>query len=124
MQTLVALALMGGTTGLALAGSTGVASAGDRGQEIRITFSYTTWGAVDSIEVTGTNQNGVVPPPWWGVAAETQVTTGWWWSGPVTIRVTYCGTEVYTTRQVVPTDYSSNVYPLPTITLPEVCWGG
>jgi hypothetical protein len=117
--------------GLSVAGfvvPTSSALAGTNGQEIRVTFVGPGAASVTEVTIKGHNQ-GAQKVTWYGIAPSSnhsETTNGWWWAGPVSIVTNYdeygepgCRTHTVT-NTVIPTDYSSNVFPV-TIPLEAEC---
>jgi hypothetical protein len=120
--------------GLTVAGFVVPASsafAGTNGQQIRVTFVGPAASSVNTVTIKGRNQRAQ-KATWYGAAPasnHSETTTGWWWAGPVSITTTYVEydesgvhscTGVTVSTVTIPTDYSSNVFPL-TITLDAEC---
>jgi hypothetical protein len=104
--------------GLSIAGCvvpTSSAFAGTNGQQIRVTFEGPGASSVNAVTIKGHNQGGH-KVTWYGLQAssnDSETTTGWWWAGPVTIATAYgCSTLTDTSTVTIPTDYSSNVFPV------------
>jgi hypothetical protein len=120
--------------GLSVAGfvvPTSSAFAGTNGQQIRVTFVGPFASSVTTVTIKGHNQGGA-KATWYGIAPasnHSETTTSWWWAGPVSITTHYVEYDEYgvdsctaatVSTVTIPTDYSSNVFPV-TIPLDSEC---
>jgi hypothetical protein len=122
------VALAAGLTVAGFVVPTSSAFAGTNGQQIRVTFVGFGASSVTTVTIKGHNQGGA-KATWYGIAPasnHSETTTGWWWAGPVSITTHYDEYGVAACRTVtvntvtIPTDYSSNVFPV-TIPLDSEC---